>query len=166
MMMLIFWWSIHVWLSWAMCLDTFSSIPSKDSPIVPKQWGWCQDYGQSLVYKKKKGKKEKETETETGALCFGEEMYQKAFCPSPPRTTTSARLAAKSTNYWLVVGENGAWQQLPRWPGLCVNTKIPLLLLILLPPYFLTPPPPQFSVSPTEAEDRSKKQTEDVCACV
>lgn len=93
-------------------------------------------------------------------------MYQKAFCPSPPRTTTSARLAAKSTNYWLVVGENGAWQQLPRWPGLCVNTKIPLLLLILLPPYFLTPPPPQCSVSPTEAEDRSKKQTEDVCACV
>lgn len=164
MMMLIFWWSIHVWLSWAMCLDTFSSIPSKDSPIVPKQWGWCQDYGQSLVYKKKKGKKEKETET--GALCFREEMYQKAFCPSPPRTTTSARLAAKSTNYWLVVGENGAWQQLPRWPGLCVNTKIPLLLLILLPPYFLTPPPPQCSVSPTEEEDRSKKQTEDVCACV
>lgn len=96
--------------------------------------------GSLLFIKKKKGKKEKETET--GALCFREEMYQKAFCPSPPRTTTSARLAAKSTNYWLVVGENGAWQQLPRWPGLCVNTKIPLLLLILLPPYFLTPPAP------------------------
>lgn len=82
----------------------------------------------------------KKKEEEAGALYGGlreekeieKEMYQKAFCPSPPRTTTSARLAANSTNYWLVVGENGAWQQLPRWPGLCVNTKIPLLLVIPL----------------------------------
>lgn len=118
-----------------MCLDTFSSIPSKDGPIVPKRKGGpCQDYGQSLN-KKNKNKKKK-----TGAVYGGlreekemeKEMYQKAFCPSPPRTTTSARLAANSTNYWLVVGENSAWQQLPRWPGLCVNTKIPLLLLISL----------------------------------
>lgn len=119
----------------------------------------------SLLFIKKKGKKEKETET--GALCFREEMYQKAFCPSPPRTTTSARLAAKSTNYWLVVGENGAWQQLPRWPGLCVNTKIPLLLLILLPPYFLTPPPPP--VLRFSHWSRGSQQEADrgcVCVCV
>lgn len=92
------------------------------------------------------------------------EMYQKAFCPSPPRTTTSARLAANSTNYWLVVGENCAWQQLLRWPGLCVNTKIPLLLLINPPPYFVAPS--QCSLSPTEAEEEEDRERAYVFFCL
>lgn len=80
---------------------------------------------------------------------YRKEMYQKAFCPIPPHsTTTSTRLVAKSTNYGLVVGEEGAWQQLLRWPSLSVNIKI------LLPPHILTPfsPPHHHSTLP-EAED-------------
>lgn len=73
------------------------------------------------------------------------EMYQKAFSPSPPHTTTSTRLAVNSTNYWLVVGENSAWQQSWRWLSLYVNTKIPLLLLS-------SPLPVQCLMSPTNAE--------------
>lgn len=67
-----------------MCLDTFSSIPSKDGPIVPKRRGWaCQDYGQ----KKQKQKTKKKTGAVHNGLIeeneTGREMYQKAFLSEP-----------------------------------------------------------------------------------
>lgn len=88
-----------------MCLDTFSLIPSKDGPIVPKQKGFgCQDW--SLIIKKRC----------VGGLDIEREMYQKAFLSKP--TATSTRLAVNSTNYWLVVEENSSWQQSWWWPSL------------------------------------------------
>lgn len=121
-------------------LKTFQSFQSKR--------GFAKITGRLLKKNNKKTKNKYIKNINRAVYCglreeteIEKEMYQKAFCPNPPRTTTSARLAAKSTNYWLVVGENSAWQQLPRWPGLCVNTKIPLLLLILLLLLTFYPPP-------------------------
>ena len=103
-----------------MCLDTFSSIPSKDSPIVPKQQGGGRA---KIMGRKKKTKKNGQyTTASERRKRQGGKCIKKLFCPSPPHATTSARLAANGTNYWLVVGENSAWQQLRWWPGLCVNT--------------------------------------------
>lgn len=68
-----------------MCLDTFSSIPSKDGPIVPKRQGGGRA---KIMGRKNKNKKQKK---KTGAVHnglieeneTGREMYQKAFLSEP-----------------------------------------------------------------------------------
>lgn len=75
-----------------MCLDTFSSIPSKDGPIVPKRKGGpCQDYGQSLNKKNKnKKKRQKKVKRENPRKLIMQHLLPTQPAYAPPLSTSSS----------------------------------------------------------------------------